>query len=77
MENFPIFLFFGNPACRFFFFFFLIKRKTKGNDKYAQSDNKDIVLGIGWCKKAFNRRKKNVQESLAMQSVSGEAVGWL
>ena len=36
---------------------------------------KDIVLGIGWCKKAFSRRKKNVQESLAMQLVSGEAVG--
>ena len=30
----------------------------KGNDKYAQSDNKDIVLGIGWCKKAFSRKKK-------------------
>ena len=36
---------------------------------------KDIVLGIGWCKKAFSRRKKNVQEILAMQLVSGEAVG--
>ena len=49
----------------------------KGNDKYAQSDNKDIEVGIGWSKKAFSRRKKNVQENLAMQSVSGEAVGWL
>ena len=39
----------------------------KGNDKYAQSDNKDIEVGIGWSKKAFSRRKKNVQENLAMQ----------
>lgn len=37
---------------------------------------KDIVLEVGWCKKVLSRRgKKNVQESLAMQSVSGEAVG--
>ena len=50
-----------------FFLFFLIRRKTKGNDKYAQSDNKDIEVGIGWSKKAFSRRKKNVQENLAMQ----------
>ena len=35
MENFTIFLFFGNPACSFFFF--KIRSKTKGNDKYAQS----------------------------------------
>ena len=36
---------------------------------------KDIVLGVGWCKKVSSRRKKKVQESLAMQLVSGEEVG--
>ena len=52
---------FGTLACSYFF---LIKRKTKGIDKYEQSENK-----------RYSARSRMVQESLAMQSVSGEAVG--